>query len=317
MALTKEKQALVTKKNDHGLPFEINKSDIVKLVKGAWAKSFARVETNRNAVLHQGWGSKALNMNVLLHPEIVATKHLTSDNSSSTFNNPSSLLSPSELNISEGLAGTLVDRIVFESNREAATRGSNVAEITKKRKETAAKKLENHEKRCTAGLLASAGRFSLGVDVLERQRHSKEIEEEKRRQKELRAKDIYDALFVKVQAIRAKNLPADRWTTSELNTMIQWHKRPDDSAMPSKKAEKLARYYEICGRGEPVAPNISGLQPQEEHQEIPEPPPLPEPDLAAAADCDGRDADAVLLLMLAGKEGVSHVGDEFCQMEVV
>jgi hypothetical protein len=71
-------------------------------------------------------------MNVLLHPEIVATKHLTSENSSTTFNDPSSLLSPSELNISEGLAGTLVDRIIFESNREAATRGSYVAEITKK-----------------------------------------------------------------------------------------------------------------------------------------------------------------------------------------
>jgi hypothetical protein len=141
-------------------------------------------------------------MNVLLHPEIVATKHLTSKNSSTTFNGPSSLLLPLELNISEGLAGTLVDHIIFESNRKAATRGGNVAEITKKRKETAAKKLENHEKHCTVGLLASAGRFSLGEDVLERQRHSKEIEEEKQRQKELKAKDIYDTLFVKVQAIR-------------------------------------------------------------------------------------------------------------------
>ncbi len=99
--------------------------------------------------------------------------------------------------------------------------------------------------------------------------------------------------------------------------MIQWHKCPDDSVMPSKKAEKLARYYEICGRGEPVAPNISGLQLQEEHQEIPEPPPLPEPDLAAAVDCDGRDADAVLLLMLAGNEGISYVGNEVSHVEVV
>ncbi len=169
--------------------------------------------------------------------------------------------------------------------------------------------MENHEKRCTAGLLARAGRFSLGEDVLERQQHSREIEEEKRHQKELRAKDIYDMLFVKVQAIRAKNLPADKWTTAELNTMIQCHQRPEDSVMPSKKAEKLARYHEICGHGDPVAPRISGLQIQEEHQEIPDPPPLPEPVLAAAVDCDGRDADAVLLLMLACNEGVSQVED--------
>jgi hypothetical protein len=90
----------------------------VKLVKGASAKSFARVETNQSAVLHRGWGPKVLNMNVLLHPEIVATKHLTSKNSCTTFNGPSSLLLPSELNISEGLAGTLVDHIVLKATEK-------------------------------------------------------------------------------------------------------------------------------------------------------------------------------------------------------
>ena len=56
MALSKAKQALVTKKNDHGLEFAINKKDVVKLVKEAWAVSFARVLTNRKAVLHRGGG---------------------------------------------------------------------------------------------------------------------------------------------------------------------------------------------------------------------------------------------------------------------
>ena len=54
MALAREKQALVTKKSEHALPFEINKTNIVKLVKDAWNVSFARVETNRKAVLHRG-----------------------------------------------------------------------------------------------------------------------------------------------------------------------------------------------------------------------------------------------------------------------
>jgi hypothetical protein len=39
-------------------------------------------------------------------------------------------------------------------------------------------KLENHEKHCTAGLLASTGKFGLGMYFLECQQHSKEIEEE-------------------------------------------------------------------------------------------------------------------------------------------
>jgi hypothetical protein len=145
----------------------------VKLVKDSWKVSFARVDTNQQAVLHRGWGPKALNMNVLLHHKIVASKpsakESQSENSSGTSDGLSSILSLSELNISEGLAGTLVDRIILESNREAALRGSNTAEITKKHKETVAKHLENHKKHCTAGLLACAGRFSLGEDVLERQ----------------------------------------------------------------------------------------------------------------------------------------------------
>jgi hypothetical protein len=54
---------------------------------------------------------------------------------------------------------------VLESNKYAAERGSNNSEMTRKWKETAVTKLENHERGCTAGLLASAGKFSLLVKV--------------------------------------------------------------------------------------------------------------------------------------------------------
>jgi hypothetical protein len=39
-------------------------------VKDAWIVSFARVNTNKKAVMQRGWGAKALNYNVLLHEEI-------------------------------------------------------------------------------------------------------------------------------------------------------------------------------------------------------------------------------------------------------
>jgi hypothetical protein len=70
MALTKCKQALATAKNDANLPYEINWTDVVKLVKDAWKDSFAQVESNKKAILHRGWGPKSLNYNVLLHPKI-------------------------------------------------------------------------------------------------------------------------------------------------------------------------------------------------------------------------------------------------------
>jgi hypothetical protein len=112
MALTKAKQSLVTEKNDAGLPFEINKTDVVKLVKEAWNASFAKVESNKKAVLEQGWGPKALNYNVLLHPEIAASDPNKNDSSGDQQKQKvgsMSNLPPSKLNLTDGLSGTLIE----------------------------------------------------------------------------------------------------------------------------------------------------------------------------------------------------------------
>ncbi len=111
----------------------------MKLVKEAWKVSFARVEMNQKAVLHRGWGPKALNMNVLKNPEIMATMPNVSKVLMGRSQGLDSKMPATELNINEGLAGTLVNRIVLESNKYAAERGSSISEITRKQKETALK----------------------------------------------------------------------------------------------------------------------------------------------------------------------------------
>ncbi len=168
-------------------------------------------------------------------------------------------MAPSQLNLTEGLAGTLIDHIVLESSKTASAQGTTIAEITAKCHATAKKSLENHEKRCTAELIASAGKFQLNEDILKYARHTKELQEAKQREKQLKAKDAYDSLLQKVIAIRNKNLPPEKWTSTELNTMIQWYKRPDNSAMPTKKPDKLARFLDICGRGDPDPPQLPTL----------------------------------------------------------
>jgi hypothetical protein len=137
-----------------------------------------------------------------------------------------------EQNISEGLAGTLIDRIVLESNKASKVRGATIAEVTAKRLATAKQSLENHEKQCTAGLIASAGKFSLDHEILTYARHTKEVQDAKLREKQIKAKDAYDALQAKVEAVRLKNLPAEKWTSTDLNTMILWYKHPTDSVIP-------------------------------------------------------------------------------------
>ncbi len=63
------------------------------------------------------------------------------------------------------MAGTLIDYFMVEKNKES--RGTTLAEDTRdKCHATAKKSLENHEKRCTAGLFAAAGQFGLDNDVL-------------------------------------------------------------------------------------------------------------------------------------------------------
>ncbi len=111
-------------------------------------------------MVHRGWGPKALNYNVILHPEIASSK---------PGNQPAptkmvTTVPASDLNLTDGLAGTLINRIVVEKNKE--TRGTSAAKIGQKRHKTTKKSLENHEKRCLAGLIAAAGKFSLKEEVL-------------------------------------------------------------------------------------------------------------------------------------------------------
>ena len=66
MALTRHKRNLLNKKEERREEFTIEKSDIVYLVALAWADSFARVDSNRNAIADRGWSP--LNYNCLAVP---------------------------------------------------------------------------------------------------------------------------------------------------------------------------------------------------------------------------------------------------------
>jgi hypothetical protein len=92
-----------------------------------------------------------------------------------------------------------------------------------------------------------------------------------------------------VQAIREKNLPPEQWTSGQLQVMLKRYKHKDDAAFPSKKANKLTRYYEICGRGDPVAPTVS------EHV-APLLPETADDEMLPVIDDDGSDCSAIILI---------------------
>jgi hypothetical protein len=100
-----------------------------------------------------------LNYNVLTHPEILASK--PGYNKESALSTLKMEVVPEDLNLSDGLVATLVDKIVLHKNKDGARSGSNAADQQKKQKATAEENLWAQDKRITAGILAAAGKFQL------------------------------------------------------------------------------------------------------------------------------------------------------------
>ncbi len=108
-----------------------------------------------------------------------------------------------------------------------------------------------------------------------------------------------------MQGIKDKNLPPEKRTVSELNAMLQWYKNPNDTAAPTKKAEKLAKYYQICNQGDPLEPEI---------QPLPSLPPPPAP-----VDSSNEEEPRALQLTLLDDNGssMSDDGDDDLLMMII
>jgi hypothetical protein len=170
-------------------------------------------------------GQRALNFNVLLHPEILSSKPEEEMETVQKVSGLKSDLDAGELNVTEGITGTLIEQLMLQREKEARTKGANLKEITAKCHATAKLQLTNHKKRCTAGLVAGSGKFSLDQEVLGYARQVVERQQEKQHNQELRRKDEYDKLTAPMQEIREKNLPPEQWTSGQLQVMLKWYKR--------------------------------------------------------------------------------------------
>jgi len=299
MALTKAKQELVSKKNESGLEYTINREDIVGLVRKAWKSSFERVDTNRQAISRRGWGPKALNFAALCHPEVLATKPGFAKKTD--MNTLDTNVKPEELNLSKGLSGTLVDKICLYKTKESENSGTNAVERMRKRKATAEQHLKSHDKRITAGLIAAAGKFHLGEDIRDYIRERANEKERQQNEKQLQKKNEYDELRAKVLQLKGLNLPPDK-------IMLRWFKRDGDEKIPSKKQDQLARYLEICHREDLPPPDI----PLAFQQNQDDPPPLPLQQAAPQIDLeldDDVDEQGLALLLVGGFhcQAVNHV----------
>ena len=189
MALTRYKRELLAKKELVQAEFAIDKKDVVYLVaQQAWADSFARVHQNLKAIAERGWG--LLNYNCLLHPQIAATqqqlhtehgdKDNTTSSSETTVSASQSVFIAEQLNLSRGLAGTIMTSLLEYKVRDDARNCINFEENMRKRVETAQETpIRARTKRCGAGLHVSAQRFMLGPEVLDDMEEGEELKQSK------------------------------------------------------------------------------------------------------------------------------------------
>jgi len=188
--LTLEKQILLEKKQKLRLDFKIERHDVVGLVQRAWEHSFDWVDSNKKAIAERGWNP--LTYNLLDDPELYREK------SDVAVNNAYLLASlhgkenvdPTNLNFSQGIAKTMMDKIIDHKVRERALEQAR----QEQREDIAQRRLDTFN-RClqmTARVTFNAGTVELTDGrvherVLEqtRQREQSEMDAVERRKQQL------------------------------------------------------------------------------------------------------------------------------------
>jgi hypothetical protein len=219
MCLTVEKHNLLEKKTKLCLDSKIERHDAVGLVHRAWLKSFMKVESNKRAISDRGWNP--LNYNLLDHDEL----HRVRDNNpvknayKLSAINGIDVPGPSTLNLSTGVAQTMMDEIVDYKIREKAldtARKNQEEDFIRRRQE-----IYNTCSKMTAGIAFNVGNVCLSDGrVHERVREQHNNRQQKILEAERKRKEDFAKLQSKVDAIRQKTNDPTKWNASELQTMV-------------------------------------------------------------------------------------------------
>jgi hypothetical protein len=217
--LSEEKAQLLERKQEMRLPFRIERHDAVRLTHRAWNHSFARVDSNKKAVVERGWGP--LTYNLLDNEELTRKK----DNKAVSSAYQLALLhgkenvDPSILNFDAGTSKTVMDRIVESKIRDRALNRARTEQV--EAIQTQRMEVFHTCMRMTAGVAFNAG----VVDLSDGRIHERVLEQTRNReQAELQAiekrKQQYENAKNKVNAIREKSSDPNKWNASELQTMV-------------------------------------------------------------------------------------------------
>jgi hypothetical protein len=207
----------------------------------------------------------------LLHPEIAATRQ-PQDNGADSIHTTAAGEQP-ELNLTRGIAGSLIGDLLDARLRDDARNGVNREETRQKRIATAKEAIASKRQRFSAGLLAASLQFVVDTDVLDNVEARDRVQKDKDSEREEKILREYRSLRSKVSAIKELNKSHEQLTVTQLRVMVMWYKSKGDLRTPQTRPLLLRRLQETCGRrdppGEPPVPSLQraalGSEQQHEH----------------------------------------------------
>ena len=128
------------------------------------------------------------------------------------------------------------------------------------KKETALRAIASN-KRYTAGLHVAAGRYLLGLEVVNDQLKRKRYTEEVQSEQENKKIDAHTVLANKVYAIRTLKKEPAEWIVAQTKTMATWYKQACNLPLPTMKQLLLNRYYDTMMHGNAAVPVATVMVP--------------------------------------------------------
>ena len=242
-----EKQMVIQKKGQLGLPMRVEKHDIVGIVHRAWMKSFANVATNKKAIAERGWNP--LTRVLLDHPELKNTKRngAAIEAYSQCLLHGVLPMEQENLNFEDGPSKTFLDKIVDYEVRKRARQTA----LIERKEQLRLQAVDNFNKatKITAGVVFKGHGCLLDRDVTRRVKEVHQLKLQREEERVVKKRKREEDEKKNVEKVRSKGGP-DRWSTSDYKVMVSWFKRPGDSKLPTTKNKLMERYALTCNRRE-------------------------------------------------------------------
>ena len=269
MASVKAKAAIMEEKERLLLNPTIEPWEIVNIVNVAFAQSFAKVHTNKNAISERGWAP--FNRNLMTYPCLRAT--MTKEEKDSELLDNSRVVLPYHklhdvtdivtiptfdpkyaihpvdeerriVNFSHGIGASTLDKIVRHDDMQAARE-----RIREGRDEgLSLKERLSKMKQITAGQLFKAKGCRIGKDIFAIRTENAEANKKERDNIMRKEKENYLKWQQEASDVLASGVTLDKMTNKQLLALLRPLKRKGDKAMPTTKRDRIARYNETKHR---------------------------------------------------------------------